>query len=257
MSNAGGAVTDLSIKLYQSVKEGRNDHPYDHWHASSISQCPRAHYFLRLGVEPTGMTEPSGAKILRWEAGHHMEHAIREHVRKQYPDLVSNERFTSTALDLTGELDNYTPKAKRIVEIKTVHDYAFIERDGEVYLKEHDGHSENGRNKWKPKLEPYLHHELQEHSYYLLLKEVGMEVDEIEYVYLSLSGRIVTYRTPVRKDRLANVKKRLEVLNQAWKTQTPPDCICGDTDHPLYGPVMQYCDFKQEDTCCSLSLIKE
>lgn len=250
---------ELSIKLYQTIAESNERRVYEAWHCSNIGDCPRTHYFKRKGVEP--LSKPSAALILRWKAGHLIEEAIREHLEKLFPDIKSNERMYSKTLDLTGEYDNLVDDT--IIEIKSVHDGAFIERDGDTYLKEKTGEKtySTGKtvNTWGPKQDPYLHHELQQHCYVHLLKERGVEVKEIVYIYISLSGRIVVYRTPVKQELLDNVTKRLEVLNKAWADQIAPECLCTAHNHPLYDSVMSYCDFKDpvSGQCCSLELLDE
>lgn len=240
---------ETSIALYQSVKDTNEERIFTHWHASSIAMCPRAHYFKRLGIPETA--EPiTGAKLLRLRAGHLMEAVIRDHIHHVYGEVWSNIRYTSEDLQSTGELDNYAPKQRRIIEIKTVHDLAFLEVDGITSLKEATGKL-NRWNKpvYQPKLTPYLHHELQEHNYALLLAELNMGVDGIDYVYVSLSGRIVVYSTEVQKKLLENVGKRLEALNHAWESGEPPECICKPT-HPLWDGTMQYCPYRQEGKPC-------
>lgn len=248
-------TTDLSIKLYEAIRDSDVPREYKHWHASSIAECPRAHYFRRLGVPALERNKPSGAKLLRWQAGHHLEAAIRPYITQLYDSVTSNKRLTSKELDLTGEYDNLS--VQTLIEIKSVDDYAFIERDGVTSLKETDGHWPNGQNKWKPKSEPYLHHLLQNHAYVLLLAEQGIKVENIDFVYLALKGRIVTYRAKVEEYYLNNVKMRLKTLNEAWEQKKPPVCIC-NPEHELWGAVMQWCDYRTEDGCCDyLSLIKE
>lgn len=250
---------DTSIALYQAIKESDERRVFTLWHASSISDCPRAHYYKRLGIKP--LDEPSAALVIRWGAGHLLEEMIRPHIETVYGKTKSNERLQSDTLHLTGEFDNLVLKDNRLVEVKSVHDMAFIEREGKTYLKEKTGTSMRGGreiNNWGAKETPYLHHELQNHAYVLLLAENGITVKNIDYVYISLSGRIVVYSTEVQDALLDNVKARLDTLNAAWKTQTPPVCICSP-EHNLYESVMKYCDYKNQETgeCCSLELLKE
>lgn len=243
------------IELYQSIAESNEDRVFEAWHASSISMCPRAHYYKRLAIPE--LTEVSGAKVIRWSAGHHLETAIRPIIEKVYGKSASNERMTSLRLQLTGEFDNLIVHDNRLVEIKSVSDFAFISRENVTSLKEATGKL----NKWnKPeyatKHTPYLGHELQNHAYVILLREKGIKVEEIDYVYISLSGRLVVYSTQVQQELIDNVERRLEALNKAWKTKTPPPCICTES-HPLYDSVMRWCPYKTETECCSLDLIKE
>lgn len=244
---------DLSIKIYQAIADANEDRVFKHWHASSIAECPRAQYFKRLGIP--AIEKPTSAKILRWQGGHALEEAIREHIASVYGEVESNQRFTSKTYDLTGEYDNYEPTAKRLIEIKSISDYAFKEQDGVTALKEQVGVHPNGNRKWGLKQTPYLNHELQNHAYALLLDEIGIEVKYIDYVYISLHGRVVTYSTEVSNDLTNQVLKRLEALNEAWEEKVPPVCICQE-GHPLYEPVMQWCNFREGDRCCSLDLIK-
>lgn len=223
---------DLAINLYQSISAANEPRVFKNWHASSIAECPRAQYFKRLGISPINV--PTAAKMLRWQAGHIIEEVLRPHLLKLYPDLKSNVRLTSKKLDLTGEYDNYTEKEKMILEVKSVHVNApyHLEREG-----------------------PYLSHEYQNHAYKLLLDEVGLPVENITYIYVTLDGRILTFLRPIKENILENVKKRLEVLKMALEGKIP-DCLCLP-DHPLYKSVTQYCDYKQGDTCCDLSLMEK
>jgi hypothetical protein len=250
---------DKSVALYQAIKDSNERRVFESWHASSISDCPRAHYYKRLGVKP--LNDPSAALVIRWGAGHLLEEMIRPQIETVYGKTESNQRLTSKTLDLTGEFDNLVLSDSRLVEVKSVHDMAFVERDGKTYLKEKTGTMQRaGRevNTWGIKETPYLHHELQNHAYVLLLGEEGIDVKNIDYVYISLSGRIVVYSTEVQKELLDNVKARLDTLNKAWKAKKPPVCICSP-EHNLYESVTKYCDYKNQETgeCCSLELLKE
>ena len=257
-----GLNKEATIALYQSINDGNEDRVFELWHASSIGMCPKAHYLKRLGVAET--CEPaSGAKVIRWQAGHAIEGFIRAHIKNVYGETWSNFRHSSEALQLTGEFDNYVPAERRLVEVKSVHDFAFVEHDGQVSLKEATGE----RNKWgkpvyKPKDTPYLHHELQNHAYVLLLGELGLQVAGIDYIYISLSGRMAVYSTEVQPRLLDNVTARLNALNEAWAAQQPPVCICRP-DHPLYDGVMQFCNYKRtpygtpDEHCCEVEISKE
>lgn len=245
--------TDLSIKLYQSISDSREERPMSAWHPSSICACPRASYFKRLGIPELEVNRPSAAKLLRWSAGHHLETAIREHIQNLYPDVISNEKLESKEWDLRGEYDNYSPKEKTLIEIKSVDDFAFIERDGELTLKEQSGFHPNGNKKWEAKNEPYLHHILQNHAYALMLRELGKEVETIKFVYLALKGRICSYSVPVEEKYLEAVKRRLTTLQDAWEKQEAPECVC-NPDNPLWGPVLQWCGYKTENDCCNIKL---
>lgn len=251
---------EKAIELYQAISNSNERRVFKAWHASSIAECPRSHYFKRLGIEP--LTKPTAAKVIRWSAGHLLETAIRPSIEAVYGETKSNERYSSKKLDLTGEFDNLVISNNKLVEIKSVHDMAFIERDGKTYLKENTGTMMRGGrevNTWGIKETPYLNHELQNHAYVLLLEEQGIEVDTIDYVYISLSGRLVVYSTKVQKELLDNVKARLDTLNKAWKEKQPPICMCHLTEHPLYAGVLRYCDYKNEETgeCCSLLLMEK
>lgn len=242
------------VELYRAIAESNEDRIFKMWHASSISMCLRAHYFKRLAVPE--LTEVSGAKVIRWSAGHHLETAIRPQIEAVYGKTKANDRMTSDKLQLTGEFDNLILEDSRLVEIKSVSDFAFISRDNNVTLKQATGNLNRwNKPEYEPKLTPYLGHELQNHAYVLLLKENGVEVTNIDYVYISLSGRIVVYSTEVQQSLIDNVTKRLEALNKAWKTKTPPPCICVES-HPLYDSVMRWCPYKTESDCCSEGLIK-
>lgn len=249
---------DMSVVLYQSIRDGNEQREMQHWHASSLAACPRAQYMQRLKVP--ALTEPTGAKIIRWQAGHNLEKAIRPHIEKLYPGVGSNDRMTSKKYDLTGEYDNYSEELKTLIEVKSVSDYAFFEDGDRLGLKESVGKRINNRGRevesYQIKKSPYLHHEIQQHAYKLLLEEEGKEVEHIDYVYISLNGRIVVYKTEPDPDITRQVKARLEALTKAWDSKTAPGCICVE-GHPLYKPVMQWCDYRSDNGCCNLNLIKE
>lgn len=256
---------EKSTALYQSILDGNKQREFKYWHASSIAMCPRAHYYQRLGVPI--LRHPTAAKVIRWSAGHHLETSIREHVEKVWGKTSSNDRMTSEEMQLTGEFDNLVIEGDRLVEIKSVHDMAFLERDGQLTLKENDGPlldrfgsprlTRDGKQmvKWKPKTTPYLGHQLQNHAYVLLLKENGVEVKGIDYVYIALGGRMVVYSTDVQQKLIDNVKARLKALNEAWEAKEPPVCIC-TPKHELWDSVLQWCDYMNEGTkeCCALAL---
>lgn len=242
--------TKISSTIYERVKEDRDSHPYVHWHASSIAECPKSHYLKRKHIPP--YRSVGAGKLLRWKAGHIFEEAVRPYLG----EVTSNKRFTSRALDLTGEYDNYREDIKALVEIKTVHPAALKEKKTEngtvVGLKKQIGFHPNGNRKWDIKEHPYLHHLLQQHCYVKLMAEEGIEVEQLVFVYIALDGRVVTYREEVDQMHLDEVDRRLKILNDAWESQTPPECLCHETNHPLYDGVMQWCDYREGDKCCEL-----
>jgi hypothetical protein len=230
----------LATSLYTSISLAEIPRAFDKWHASNIAECPRAQYFRRAGVEP--IFKASAGKVLRWQAGHLMEEAIRPHIKTLYPDLQSNVRLDSDVLDLTGEYDNYSQKNQTIIEVKTVHDYAF------VYKKKQDARFD------LRDFQPYLNHELQNHCYVMLLREKDFPVSQIVYIYISLDGRIATYKTPVNPRLIAKVYDRLKLLNKAWELQEPPACLCVE-GHELWNSTTQYCPYRDKSVCCSLNLL--
>lgn len=233
-------MDELAGKIYQSVQNANEVRVFEKWHASSIAECPRAHYFKRLAVKP--LQTVGAGKMLRWKAGHLFEEALRPHLQEVFPDLSSNVRLESEALDLTGEYDNYSEANEMIIEDKTVHDFAMqYRKKGDPRFRLKDD-------------QPYLNHELQNHCYVILLREKGKVVSSISYVYITLDGRIATYSKPVDPKLIAEVQRRLKVLNTAWAKQEPPECICND-QHELWKSTMQYCDYRSASECCSLNLI--
>lgn len=242
---------DKSVALYQAIANSDEEREFKFWHASSIYMCPKAHYLKRRGQKR--LTEPSAAKVLRWQAGHHIETSLRDAIKAVYGELTSNERMTSEKLQLTGEFDNLTYRGDTLIEVKSVHDYAFIERNGQLSLKHDTGKiGPRGGRQYDIKQTPYLHHEWQNHAYVLLLEEKGVNVKNIDYVYSSLSGRLVVYSTKVQPEILEALRERLTLLNEAWKAQKAPECICTDTTSPFYDLSYKWCDFRRNTTgtCC-------
>lgn len=225
--------TDIKVNLYNSIREANEPREYTHFHASEIASCPRSQYFKRVGVPP--INELTGAKLMRFQAGHILEGFIRPHLQKQFPELVSNIRLTSDELDLTGEYDNFDHVTKSLIEIKSVHPWAF-----KYLVKE-------GK--------PYLAHEYQQHAYKLLFKEEeAVELQHIFYIYIALDGQIEVFKTEPNEKIESNVRKRVKVLKEAWEKQEPPVCLCEES-HPLYKGSMAFCDYKEGSVCCDLSLI--
>jgi len=235
-------MDELASGLYNEIRKANEDRIFECWHASSIADCPKAHYMKRLGIKPTDVA--GAGKMLRWKAGHLMEEAIRPFIEALYPDVKSNIRLYSEEMDMTGEYDNYSEKEKTIFEIKSVHDFAF------AYKKKGDSRFHIKDSK------PYLNHELQNHCYVKLLREIGKPVDFITYVYITLDGRIATYKTEVNESLLREVDDRLNILNTAWEAKTPPQCICHE-GHPLWKSTMQYCSFKEGDKCCEIKEVQD
>lgn len=235
-------MDEVASKLYQDIAKADEIRVFEKWHASSIAECTRSHYYKRLAIPR--LQQAGAGKMLRWKAGHLYEEAIRPHLEALYPNLVSNERLESEELDLTGEYDNYSEKDEMIIEVKTVHDFAmqYRRKDDKRFRLKDD--------------KPYLNHELQNHCYVKLLREKGKPVSSILYVYMTLDGRIATYKTAVKPELLLEVESRLKTLNTAWANQEPPECIC-DESHDLYKSTMQYCDYKNGDECCSLHLLSK
>lgn len=252
-------LNEMAIKLYQTVSNNNEEREYEHWHSSSIYECPRAQYFKRLGMKP--LDKPSGAKVLRWTAGHLLEAALRKPISEVWGETNSNHRITNDELDLTGEYDNLTLKDndsgfRTIIEVKSVSDYAFITKGGQTALKQAtDEVNKYGKPVYEAKLTPYLHHELQNHAYVLLLKkEENITVSSIDYVYCSLSGLLCVYHTEVDQNKLKWVIERNKLLNDAWRKQEPPACTCNSEPY-LYDLTHKWCDFKSGDNCCNLELL--
>lgn len=228
--------SDISVKLYQSISNANEPRVYEQFHASDIAICPRAHFYKRLGIKPTSI--PSGAKMLRWKAGHLIEEVIREHVKNLYPKALFNQRITEGGW--TGEYDGYDPESKTLISVKSVGPRAvrYRKKDEDRYhLRDN---------------QPYPAHILQEHAYAHLLKD---EPQNILFLYITLEGLIVPYTAKIDLLALAWVRGRVLELNEALEARTPPDCICTE-DQPLYKSLYQFCDYKQEDNCCDIKLME-
>ncbi|SRR6266536_3049728 len=254
-------LTELTSKLYKSFQDENKPRELNNWHASSIAQCPRAQMYARADIPP--LAKPTGAKIIRWQSGHEIEGVIRPHLKKLYPNLISNVRFTNEELNLTGEIDNFDLDSKTLIEIKSVSTHAVKYRkvsDDRAHLRDE---------------RPYLGHEYQQAAYIALFRHQNTYIDELGdfldggsvkdfmrqmllikqviYLYITLDGLLVPYSTPVSEGIVSNVLKRLNVLRAAWKAQESPECLCSE-DHPLWKSVMQFCDYRNGSECCSIKL---
>lgn len=226
----------LASYIYNSVAEANEPRVFERWHASSIAECPRAHYYKRLGVPP--ITQPTAAKMIRWQAGHILEEVVRPHLQKHYPDLKSNIRLNSDVWDLTGEYDNYSEASKLLIEVKSVNGRAIKRR----YADEDRYHLRDEQ--------PYLNHIYQNHAYALLLQEHKLPIERITFLYVTLDGLLCSYTMEIKLGVIDAVKKRLGILRTALKSDELPDCLCLDTAHPLYNCQMRWCDYKDEGGCC-------
>jgi len=264
-------MSELSIKIYQAIADNREPRRVERWHASSIAKCPRALYFERKGVEPLPENLPGGGKILRWGAGHALEGALRPHLTSVYKDLQANVLLRNETLCLGGEYDAYSPSEKELISVKSVHDYAMITRQGRTGLKERVGTNDFGKAIWDFKSEPYLHHQWQEHAYILMANhpdtfvydretkqksEHNLEVEKITYIYITLSGLIDTYTTPVNPEILERVEGKVNYLNECWENEELPVCLCHE-GYEMFKMTDQYCDYRSATGCCDESLIKE
>lgn len=228
----------LTSNLYESIKQDDSKRVMEHWHASSIAKCPRTQYLMRKGVPP--IQEPGAGKILRWKAGHIIEGVIRPYLKEQFPKMSSNVRIDSDTMDLSGEYDNYDPLSKTLIEIKSVSSHAVRYRK-----KDEDRHHLRDDKQ-------YLHHEWQQHAYFLLLQEQGVKVENIVYLYITLDGLLVPYQTKVNPVLLEQVRQRLDYLNDSWRKQELPDCYCNDEDDPMFNCEYRWCDYKTGWDCCNV-----
>lgn len=228
-------MNDLTAQLYGEITKANQPRAFKQWHASSIAKCPKYQYLARQGVPYTNVA--TGAKMLRWQVGHSVEATIRGYLEKIFPRMISNLRMFDAGLDLTGEIDAYAPDSRTLISVKSVHPNAV--RYKKVSETRH--HLRDDK--------PYIHHEWQEHAYTPLLAKLDMEVDNIVYLYISLSGLLVPYSTPVKPGITQAVLERLNVLNTSWAAQTAPDCVCKE-GQPMYKETNQYCDYKNAMGCC-------
>lgn len=253
-----GLNKEAVISIYQSIAAANEERNYEYFHASSIYICPRAHIFKRLGVK--SLTRASGAKVIRWGAGHQLEEELRPHVDKVWGGTTANIRLTSKKLDFTGEYDNFTKDGHTLIEVKSVSDWAFYKGPltTETVLKKAIIGQKNkwGKPAFEPMNEPYLHHQLQNHGYVALIEEQKLKPRNIDYVYASLSGLLCVYHTEVNPIYLKWVKDRLALLKTALATKTLPDCLCDNTESPLYSCSYQWCDYKTNKGCCDESLLE-
>ena len=246
---------DLKIRLYQAINDAPDERDKSLWHCSSIAKCPRALFYERKGIPALDDNEPGGGKKLRWRGGHALETAIRPELEKLWPDLRTNIRYTDDKLQLTGEYDGYSELEKKLVSVKSVHDYAFVTVDGVSSLKESIGKKispKTGKeiNIWGLKAEPYIHHQWQEHAY-IALDE--FPVESISYVYITLGGLMACFTTEVKSHITERVTKKLEYLNKCWADDTVPVCLCQE-EQEMFKAQDQYCPYKSDKGCCSEEL---
>ena len=261
---------ELSINVYQAIARLRKPREIKMWHSSSIAKCPRSLYFERLKVP--ALNVPTAAKEIRFESGHSVETALRKPLKELYPDLKSNVRLRNKKLDLTGEYDNIVPSQKRLIEIKSVDIGAVIQRNNVLSLKKEVGLDDRGRKLYEPMLEPYKHHIWQQESYCLLMETPGTEyfdvkkkewlplepmtIEQIDYIYVTLRGQLVAYKTPRSPGITKRVSDKVNYLNDALNGSKMPICMCSENQE-FWKEQNQYCDYQSEGECCSPSLVNK
>ena len=60
----------LAAALYKSIRDANEDRVFEQWHASSIAECPRAHYFKRLGIKSLNNPGAGDRKSTRLNSSH-------------------------------------------------------------------------------------------------------------------------------------------------------------------------------------------
>lgn len=263
---------DLSISIYQTIAKLRKPREIKMWHSSSIAKCPRALYMERLKVP--ALNSPTAAKEIRFTSGHAVETALRAPLEELDKDLQSNIRLRNKDLDLTGEYDNLVPSQKRLIEIKSVDIGAVIQRNNVLSLKKEVGLDEKGRKLYEPMLDPYKHHIWQQESYCLLMETPGTEyfdttdpdnkvwrplepmtIEAIDYIYVTLRGALVAYKTPRSPHITKRVADKVKYLNEALKDSKLPICMCSESQE-FWKETNQYCDYQSEGECCSPKLVE-
>lgn len=226
-------MNDLVFSLYDKIKE--LDEPRENTlpSGSMIAKCPREQYFTLTGKEP--INKLTAAKLLRFKVGHGIEDEVRPYLKELYSNMKFNERLMSEDMNFTGEYDCYDPDSKLLLDVKSVHPFAFkyLEKDPKIHL----------------------HYQYQLHAYRLLLEEHGNEVDKLGVLYVSLDGRLMYLEQEPDEAITKNVKKRIQLITEALEKDEPPECICLNKDHPLYKGQMRFCVFynSQDKVCCEVN----
>jgi len=183
--------------LNNAVRGDREKKEITSWHVSKLGSCLRGIYLERSGVKPD--TEFDDRTLRVFSVGNMFEDwlvdKIKDKVKIETQVRVEDlELNVSGYADFVAELDG----EKKVYEIKSKHSRAFwwMEKQGK----------------------PSRQHQYQLWMYLYLLK-----IDEGAIIYLSKDDLMMKEYPVYRNDE--SIKKevfeQLELLNTAWKNQTP------------------------------------
>lgn len=189
----------IEDELMKHLKEGRKEWKVTSWQASRIGMCPCGIYLERMGVEPD---EDFDDRTLRvFKAGNLFE----DFIISLLPGAELQKRIEWKEQDVTGYADAIFNGL--VYEIKSKHSRAFWHMD-----KQGDANQQHKMQLW------------------IYLKVLNMPEGRILYCS---KDDLAIREYPIfleDKELEEKVMHELNILNEAWKTKTPPQPITDKKD---------------------------
>lgn len=182
-------------------REERNDHQRNGWYASDLGQCLRGVYLRRL----EGPAEYDERRLRLFSVGNIFHHWLVDKIRNAGHQVLAEERVESPEYHLSGRADLLIRDGERttLYELKTMHSQGFWyrQRSGGLALP---------------------HHELQVTAYTWLLRERFPDL-RARLWYISKDDlAVLSVPVEYREETVSEVKRELDMLNQAWDSGVPP-----------------------------------
>lgn len=278
--------TDRLLDLYHETERAHFKHTRtsNYWSASALGYCMRRQYLSRLGVPSTRELD---GKTLRTFA---MGNDVERHVKRAWQRaglLVAEEiPVRDDELQVTGRIDaivggrvqpiesipasllmSWSPEYIAMLADFRVRIAAELARLAEEGEWDPEGYAAIETKSTKEfslqamfKNGPNQTHILQAAAYKLIVRRnpslIPVPFESVRWLVEPISkSNFAFLRFAVMPKHVAEVERRLEILNNAWATQTPPPCTCTGKDAIFGGKEWTYCDYGtgSKDSCCDVA----
>jgi CRISPR/Cas system-associated exonuclease Cas4 (RecB family) len=192
----------VNTSLRQEREAEREQHQRQGWYATDLGQCLGGIYRQRLEGPP----EYDDRRLRLFSVGNIFHSWLVNKVKEAGYQALTEERVESPEHHFSGRADLIVVGDDKSVlyEIKTMHSQGFWYRQkaGGLALP---------------------HHELQTTAYMWLLRDRFPDM-EANICYVSKDDlSVLTAPVEYKEENVAEVKRQLSALNQAWEAQTPPE----------------------------------
>lgn len=183
-------------------REERSGHERQGWYVTDLGQCLRGVYLQRLEGPP----EYDERRLRLFSVGNIFHHWLVDKIKSAGYQVRAEERVEAPGYHLSGRADLLITSGERttLYEIKTMHSQGFWyrERAGKLALP---------------------HHELQVTAYLWLLRERLPDLRARIWYVSKDDLAVLSVPVEYRGGNVEELKRQLDLLNQAWEQQIPPD----------------------------------